>query len=375
MFRKISCLLVVFFLFSFPAFCDIKIGGIFAKTGPASFLGLPEDKTISMLVQDINSQGGIKGEKIIYLSKDSAGNPDKAAELARELIAQNVIAIIGPSTSGESLKLKSICEEAKTILISCAAAEGIVKPVAKYVFKTPQNDADAVIRILELLKKMNIKKIGVMSSNTGFGEGGKNLLHTLAPKNGIEIAASETYDKSATDLTAHLKAIQAAGAQAVVNWSIEPAQGLVAKNMKKLNYDVLLFQSHGFGNIKYVKMSGPASEGIIFPSGRLLIADKLPDTNRQKSLLQKYIADYTARFKEDASTFGGHAYDAFIILMEAIKKAGSADNEKIRTNIENLKGFVGTGGIFNFSKDDHCGLDKNSFEMIAVKNGEFDIYK
>ena len=162
--------------------------------------------------------------------------------------------------------------------------------------------------------------------------------------------------------------------QAVVNWSIVPAQGILAKNMRQAGWDVPLFQSHGFGNIKYVEAGGAAAEGIIFPAGRLLVAEDLSDDNPQKALLIKYKNDYEAKYPDDkVSTFGGHAYDALTILKAAIEKVGT-DKEKVRDAIENLKGVAGTAGVFNFSPEDHNGLDINSFEMLTVKDGKFVIY-
>jgi branched-chain amino acid transport system substrate-binding protein len=353
----------------------IKVGAIFAVTGPASFLGAPESKTVNMLVDEINDQGGVGGKQLEVIIKDSGGNPEKAISFAKQLIEEEkVFAILGPSTSGETMKIKSICEKGKTILLSCAAAEVIVDPVAKYVFKTPQKDSHAVMRIYETMKKMGISRIGVISGNTGFGNAGKAQLEKIAPQYGIKILISEVYDKAATDLTGVLTKLKARNVQAVVNWSIVPAQSIVAKNMKQLNMNVPLFQSHGFGNIKYAKAAGQAGEGIIFPCGRLLVADVLPDGHKQKSLLVKYKNEYESRFKEDVSTFGGHAWDALMILVEAIKVAG-ADREKVRDAIENLKGFVGTAGIFNFSAEDHNGLTKDAFEMLTVKDGKFVLYK
>jgi branched-chain amino acid transport system substrate-binding protein len=140
-----------------------------------------------------------------------------------------------------------------------------------------------------------------------------------------------------------------------------------------MGWSALLFQSHGFGNIKYVEAAGAAADGILFPAGRLLVAEMLPASNPQKQLLLKYKKDYESRFKEDASTFGGHAYDAFTILAKGIEVAGSADREKVRAAIEGLKGFVGTAGIFNFSPEDHNGLGMDAFEMLTVKSGAFDL--
>lgn len=371
--RFLVAVLVLVALSSAPAFAadTIKIGAILAVTGPASFLGAPEAKTLEMLVEEQNKKGGIKGKKIELIIKDTAASPEKAFSFAKQLIdEEKVFAIIGPSTSGETMKIKNVAEEGKTILLSCAAAEVIVKPVAKYVFKTPQNDSFAIIKIFQQMKKMNISKVGVLSSNTGFGNAGKGQIEKLAPEHGITIVVNEVYDKAASDLTAEVTKLKAANAQAIINWSIEPAQSIVIKNARQIGLKIPIFQSHGFGNIKYVAAAGEAAEGVIFPAGRLLVADTLTKDHPQKSILSKYKKDYETRFKEEASTFGGHAYDAFIILMNAIEKAGT-DKEAVRSAIENLKGVVGTGGVFNFSAEDHNGLDINAFEMFTVKNGKF----
>jgi branched-chain amino acid transport system substrate-binding protein len=349
----------------------IKVGAILSVTGPASFLGAPEAKTLEMLADDINAKGGINGTKVELVIKDSGGSPEKAVSFVKQLIDEDkVFAILGPSTSGETMAIKNIAEEGKTILISCAAAEVIVNPQAKYVFKTPQMDKHAVIRIFQQMKKMNISRIGVLSSNTGFGKAGKEQLEKLAAEHGITVVISEVYDKAATDLTAEVTKVKAANVQAIVNWSIEPAQAIVIKNVRQIGLTIPIFQSHGFGNIGYVKAAGSAAEGVIFPAGRLLVADVLADKNPQKALLLSYKKSYEAKYKEDVSTFGGHAYDALLILAEALKTAGP-DKEKVRTAIENIKGLVGTAGIFNFSATDHNGLDLNAFEMLTVKDGKF----
>ncbi len=357
-----------------PAFAGttIKIGAILSVTGPASFLGAPEAKTLQMMVEDINAKGGINGNKVELVIKDSGASPEKAVSFAKQLIdEEKVFAIIGPSTSGESMAIKNIAEEGKTIMLSCAAAETIVNPVAKYVFKTPQKDSDAVIKILQEMQKRKISRIGVLSSNTGFGNAGKVQVEKLAPAFGVVILANEVYDKAASDLTAEVTKVKAANVQAIINWSIEPAQAIVIKNARQIGITTPIFQSHGFGNIKYVQAAGAAAEGVIFPAGRLLAVDTLSDKNPQKKVLETYKKEYEAKYKEDVSTFGGHAYDAMKILEQAIKAAGAVDKEKVRNTIENMKSLVGTAGIFYFSPSDHNGLNVDAFEMLTVNNGKF----
>jgi len=349
----------------------IKVGAILAVTGPASFLGSPEAKTLEMMVADINAKGGIGGKKVVLIIKDSGASSEKAISFAKQLIEEEkVLAIIGPSTSGETMAIKALAEESKTPLLSCAAAEVIVNPVASYVFKTPQKDSQAVIRIFQQMKKMGITKIGVLSSNTGFGKAGKDQIEKLAAEHGIQIVVSEVYDSKATDLTAEVTKIKAANVQAIVNWSIEPAQAIVIKNARQLGLTIPIFQSHGFGNIGYVKAAGVAAEGVIFPAGRLLIAEELPASNPQKKVLVSYKNEYETKYKEDVSTFGGHAYDAMLLFTEAVKKGGN-DRAKVRAELEGLKGVVGTAGIFNMSPTDHNGLGLEAFEMLTVKDGRF----
>ena len=355
----------------------IKIGAIFAVTGPASFLGAPEAKTAQMFIDKVNKEGGVLGRKLELVLKDSAGSPEKTVSFAKQLIEEDkVLAIIGPSTSGETMQIKALCEENKVPLVSCAAAEDIVNPVAKYVFKSPQKDSQAVTWIYNMMKEKGITKIAVVYSLDGFGQAGQKQLASLAKEQGIEIVANEGYDKQATDLTDVLTKIKGTpGVQALVNWSIVPAQSIVAKNMKQIGLNVPLFQSHGFGNVKYAQQAGVAAEGTLFPAGRLLVVDELPDNHPQKALLAAYKKDYESQFKDDVSTFGGHAYDALLVVVEGLKKAGAADRDKVRDAIENIKGLVGTAGIFNFSPEDHTGLSLDAFEMLTVKDGKFHIYK
>jgi branched-chain amino acid transport system substrate-binding protein len=370
-FVVLTIMIIAVFVAPAPAADTIKVGAILAVTGPASFLGAPEARTLEMLTEELNAKGGINGKKIQLIIKDSGASPEKAISFAKQLIEEEkVFAIIGPSTSGETMAIKNIAEENKTILLSCAAAEVIVNPLAKYVFKVAPRDSYAVEKIYHQMKKMGISRIGVLSSNTGFGKAGKEQLEKYAPEHGITIALSEVYDKSATDLTAEVTKVKAANVQAVVNWSIEPAQAIVIKNARQIGLTAPIFQSHGFANIQYARAAGVAAEGVIFPASRIVVADLLADKHPQKAVVVAYKNAYESKFKEDVSTFGGHGYDALMILAKAIQTAGT-DREKVRSAIENLKGFVGTAGIFNLSPTDHNGLDIDAFAILTVKNGKF----
>ncbi|HID96258.1 MAG TPA: ABC transporter substrate-binding protein [Candidatus Latescibacteria bacterium] len=350
-----------------------KVGAIFAITGPASWLGEPERNTVQMIVEQVNAEGGINGHLLELIIEDTVGDETKTVNAVNKLIEKdNVLAIVGPSRSGTTMAVIPIVEKAKVPLISCAAAETIVEPVEQrhWVFKTPQKDSDAVIRIFEHIKSKGMSKVAIITGTTGFGDAGRKQLKKYAAEMGIAIVADETYGPGDTDMTPQLMKIKATDAQALINWSIVPAQAIVPKNMRQLGMTIPLYQSHGFGNIKYAEAAGEAGEGIIFPAGRLLAVDSLPDDHPQKAVLARYKKDYEEKFKEPVSTFGGHAYDALWLVIDALKAVGP-DRAKIRDHIENRKGFIGTGGIFNFSPEDHNGLTKDAFEMLTVKSCKF----
>ena len=349
----------------------IKVGALIAVTGPAALLGAPEARTLEMRVQELNAKGGVGGRPIQLVLKDTGGSPEKAVSFARQLIEEErVFAIIGPTTSGESMAVKGIAEEGKTLLLSLAAAEAIVNPVLPHVFKVAPKDSLAVELIFQRMQRMGITRLGLLSSNTGFGKGGKEQVEKLAPQYGISIVVNEVYDKNATDLSAEVTKMKAAGVQALLNWSIEPAQSIVLKNARQMQLGVPLFQSHGFANVQYARAAGGAAEGVIFPASRIVVADQLPASNPQKPVVEAYRKAYEARYKEDVSTFGGHAWDAFGILVKAIELVGP-DRVKVRAAVEEMKGFVGTAGVFNFSPTDHNGLDIGAFELCTVRNGRF----
>ncbi len=352
-----------------------KVGAVFAITGPASWLGEPERNTALMIEEEVNKEGGINGHPLHLIIEDTVGDATKTVNAVKKLISSDkVCAIIGPSRSGCTMAVVPIVQKAEVPLVSCAAAEAIVTgpdgKQNKWVFKTPQKDSHAAEKIFEDMKSKGISRIAILTGTTGFGAQGRKQLKRLAPAWGMEIVADESYGPKDSDMTVQLTKMKSKNPQAIVNWSIVPAQAIVCKNMKQLGMDIPLYQSHGFGNIKYVAAAGKAAEGTLFPCGRLLVVNSLPADHPQKKVLAAYKNDYESRFKEGVSTFGGHAYDALRLVIEALKEVGP-DRAKIRDYLENKKGFIGTGGIFVFSAEDHNGLTREAFEMLTVKDGTF----
>ena len=379
----ILCFLSLFtFAFSLFSTCQAKepykIGAIFSVTGAASFLGEPEKNAIIMLQDQINKAGGVSGHPLEVIFEDSKSDETQAVLSAKKLLERdNVLAIIGPSTTGESMAVVPIMNGAKTPLISCATGAGITQPVSerKWIFKVAQYDFSVAEALYAYMKNHGISKVGVLTITTGFGDAGKKALYEMAPKYGITIVADERYGPKDSDMTTQLTKVKAAGAQAIINWSVGPGQVIVTKNWYALKMGIPLFQSHGWGIKKNIELAGKAAEGVISPLGRLVVWDKLPDKHPQKAVLKKFAQDYEARFKSEPGTFGGHAHDSFMIVVEALKKVGP-DKNKIREYIEtNIRKWPATGGIFNMSPKDHCGLDKDAFEMVVVRNGDWALVK
>lgn len=348
-----------------------KIGGIFAITGGASFLGDPEKKSLQMVVDEINKNGGIDGRQLEAIIYDSEGDPSKAVLHANKLISKDdVIAVIGPSLTPTTLAIVPIFENAKIPLISCAAGIKITDPVKPWVFKTAQSDVMAVTAVYEFMKKRNITKVGILSVEDAFGESGKEQLLKQAKDFGIEVIAAETFGGKDTDMTPQLTKIRAAQPQAIICWGTNPGPAVVAKNVKQMNLTIPLYMSHGVASPKFIELAGEASNGIILPTGKILVAKQLPDSDPQKVLLLNYIEQFEKLYNMPVSGFGGYAYDGMNILARAM--AGTEGNrEKIRDNIEKVIGQVGVSGIFNFSPQDHNGLGSDAFVMVQIVDGKW----
>ena len=352
----------------------IKIGAIFSATGPASFLGEPEKNTALLLQEQINAAGGVLGRKLEVVLYDDETDVNKSVLAADKLLKKDgVVAVIGPTTSGNTLAIMDKFSAAKIPLISCAAAEKIVKPINPWVFKTPQSDRHAVLRILQHAKKQGYKKIAIITVSDGFGQAGRAVLTELVPAMGFELVADEVYGPKDTDMTSQLTKIKGLSPDAIICWGTNPGPAVVARNRTQLGMATPLYMSHGVASKKFIELAGESAEGLLLPAGRLIVAGQIPDSNPQKKLLLQYAKDYTGRYAQDVSTFGGHAWDALMLTVAAIKKGGSADPQSIRDNLEKLSGFVGTAGIFNFSPEEHNGLTEDAFVMVTIQGGDWKI--
>jgi len=377
--KLISTTLVSFALLAFStaalAAAPIKIGALFAVTGPASFLGEPERNTAQMVVEEINKTGGIKGRKLELIVYDTGGDATKAVQLANKLIKNDhVVAIIGPSTTGDTMAVIPVVEKAHIPLIACAAGIKITEPVKKWVFKTAQNDTLAVARIYEQLRKEKKSRVAILTVSDGFGASGREQLKSQASRFGIEIVTDDTYGPKDTDMTAQLTKIRGSRAQAVVCWGTNPGPAVVARNAKQLGLTLPLYMSHGVSSKKFIDLAGDAAEGVKLPSGKVLVADLLPKNDRQKASLLAYVKDYQRHYKAEGDHFGGHAWDAVMLLKGAIERGGDSP-AAIRNQLEATRGFAGIGGVFSYSAKDHAGLTQDAFVLVEVKKKDWALVK
>ena len=352
----------------------IKIGAIFSVTGPAAPLGVPEKETVDLLVEKINSSGGVNGRPLEVIVKDDKSKPAETALAAKDLVeTEQVVAIIGPSQSLCTMAIVPFCQEQEVPLVACAAAGPITNPVAerKWVFAVPQTDILAVAKIVEYLKANDIKKVATIYVSNKFGESGQAQLEKQLGDAGVELLASETFGGEDTDMTAQIREIKETSPEAVICWGRNPGPATVAKNMKALGLDVPLLQSHGVANRKFIELAGDAANGVMLPAGRLIVVDEVADDDAQKEVLSSYADDFTAAYDKPADAFGGYAYDALTIVVQALERAGSTERAALRDAIEDTKEYVGTAGVFSYSPEDHNGLTLDAFVWVKIVDGNW----
>ena len=351
----------------------IKIGSVLSVTGPAAFLGDPELKTLQLYVDDINKKGGVIGRPLQLVHYDDGSDANKANSFAKRLIEDDKVDIlVGGTTTGSTMSMVPLAEKSGTPFVSLAGAVVIIEPVKKHVFKTPHTDRMAAEKVFEDMKKRGITKVALLSETSGFGASGKKETEAVAAKYGITLVANETYGPKDTDMSPQLTKIKGTpGVQAVFVFGLGQGPAIVTKNYKQLGITLPLYQSHGVASDEFLKLAGPAAEGVRLPSPAQLIPTKLPANDPQKPVVTAYENAYKAAYKQDVSTFGGYAYDGLMLAVDAIKRANSTDKAKVRDALEATKGFVATSGTFNMSPTDHMGLDLSAFRMLEVKGGDW----
>jgi branched-chain amino acid transport system substrate-binding protein len=389
---SVILVLVVALLAIFPMGCaqeetieegdTYKVGALLDLTGPASNLGVPEENTVAMMVDQINEEGGINGHPLEVIVYDTEGDAVEGVLLATRLIEQDeVLAIIGPTRSGTSLEIIDTITTAEIPLVSCAANIGIVTPVGEryWIFKTPQTDREAVTEIYTYLQSANISNIALITDTSSFGAGGRDILIANAADYGLTVVDDQTFANDDPSMQPQLTHIGGTDidAEAVVCWTTDKDAATVALDMQTLQMEIPLYCSHGIANMDFIDAAGDAANGVVFPAGKLLIIDDIPADDPQKEVLTQYRDDYEALYGEGTiNTFGGHAWDALQMVIMALEEMDEGltiteARAAIRDGIEQITDFAAISGVFTMSPTNHLGMEPGSLALIEIVDGEW----
>ena len=380
--RVFLTLLLTFFLMLSAAFAQtIRIGAVASATGPAAGLGEPEANTFQLLQQQLNEAGGIAGIPVEIIFLDDATETSQAVTNVRRLISENQVhAVICCTITANSLAIIDTVQEAEVPTVSMAASASIIEPVEDryWVFKTPQTDRLMITGIIEDMQAKGFTEVAFMGLDDAYGEGGLTEFQTLAEQAGISILTTERHGRNDTNLTPQALRVVSRQPEAVLIWGVDRDSALAANALRQRGYEGQIYVSHGTGNAEFLELGGDAIEGTLLPIGPMIVADQLPDDNVIKPVALQYISDYEAQFGEGtASTFGGHAQDAVELLQVATEQAvaDGADPSDvpgmrvaIRDALETAEPYTGVGGVFDYTAEDHLGLDDRALVLVEIRD-------
>ena len=353
----------------------IRIGAVLSMTGPASYIGDPEARTLKLYADQINASGGVLGRPIELVTYDDGSDANKARTFATRLTERDdVVAMVGGSTTGTTMAMVPVFEAAELPFMSLAGSVNIVDPVRKFVFKSPHTDRMGCERVFADMKKRGFTKIALIAGTDGFGTSMREQCLKVVGNYGIQVLIDQTYGAADTDMTPQLTKVKGTpGVQAILNTGAS-GQGpsVLTRNYGQLGMKAIpLYQNAGVASKSYIELSGPAAEGVRLPASALLVAAKLPAGDLQKPVVTAYATTFEKSAAQPVSTFGGGAYDGLMMVVGAIRKANSTDPKKIRDALEQTRGFIGTAGTVNMSDKDHLGLTVDAFRMLEVRNGDW----
>ena len=363
------------------AMADINVGVTLSATGPAASLGIPEKNTIDLLPKTIG------GQKVNYIVLDDASDTTTAVKNARKLISENKVdVVIGSTTTPNSLAMIDVAAETETPMIAMAASARIVEPMddkKKWVFKTPQNDAQMSTAIVESMTNNNVKTVAYIGFSDAYGEGWWNEFSKIAEARKINLVANERFNRTDTSVTGQILKILAAKPDAVLIGGAGTPAALPQKSLKEKGYKGMIYQTHGVANADFLRVCGKDCEGTLLPAGPVLVADQLPADHPVRKSAMEYVTKYeAAQGKGTVSTFGAHAWDAGLLLATAapvaLKKAQPGSKEfraALRDALEGTKNLPAAHGVFNMSPTDHLGFDQRARVMVKVENGTWKLVK
>jgi len=350
-----------------------RIGAVLSLSGPYAGLGEPEKNALMMEVDRINAAGGVNGHPIEVIIEDDATDEAQTVSATTKLIEQDeVLAVIGATGTGQSMAMRGDIQRAGVPQVSLGGGTVITGEFDPLVFQTPWSNTLVVPYLLGYLQDQGVTKIGLISDSGGFGKDGIANIEGMVGEYGIEIVANETFNAGDTDMTAQLTKVKGSDAEALVMWTAGSEAAIVLQNADQLQMGIPVYGSHGNARIELVEGAGEAAEGFVFPAGKILMPEAYGEGTDGFEVATSFVDDYTEAYGEAPSTFAGHAYDGLYLVVEAMKTLDEGfTSEDLRDAIEATSGFVGIGGTFSFSAEDHNGLVENDLVLYKVVGGEW----
>ena len=270
----------------------------------------------------------------------------------------------------------------ETVLFANASSEKIWIPTRKWVFSTTPRQKDACTPILvENLLQQGSKKIAYIYIVTAYGQTGKETFEWVMEQKGMKPAIIEKYTPGTTDFSPQITHIKMSGADALIICGYMGDTAMVLKSARDLGIKFPIYSEYAVVGPEFVKLTGKYGEGVVSTSLKALVAHDLPDDDIQKSIAVELYDRYTKKYGT-FSLYGGHAWDALILVKMALEKVdpnldptNDAELKKIRAqlrdNIENLRNVVGQNGIFNYSPYNHNGLPYGCYIPVVISNGQW----
>jgi branched-chain amino acid transport system substrate-binding protein len=357
---------------------DINVGVTLSATGPAASLGIPEKNTFEMLPTSIG------GEKINWIVLDDASDSTRAVTNTRKLIAENKVdVIVGSTITPNSLAMIDVVADAEVPMLSMSASTRIVDPAnpkTRWVFKTPQNDALMADAIAVHMKANGVKTMATIGFSDAYGDGWLAEMKRSAQTAGIKFVGEEKYNRADPSVTGQVLKILAANPDAVLIIASGTPGATPQKELAARNYKGKVYQTHGVANPDFLRVAGKDANGTFLPAGPMLVYEQLPDSNPIKKVAAEYINAYEKKFGT-RSTFGGHAYDTYLLLNAAIPQAlkkGKPGTKEFRTALRDAlesANVVATHGVYVMSASDHNGMDNRARVMLKIDNGKWMLVK
>ena len=359
------------------ASAQVKIGVTLSATGPAASLGIPEKNTIALLPKEI------AGKSVQYIVLDDASDTSRAVQNVRKLIDEDhVDAIIGSSVTPNSLAMLDPVSQGKTPTISLAASAQIIAPMdAKraWMFKVPQNDQLMADAIAGYMAKHGVKTVGFIGFADAYGDSWYKTFSAAAEKNGLKIVSNERFNRTDASVMGQVLKLMGSNPDAMLIAGSGTPAALPAKTLKERGYKGKVYQTHGVANNDFLRVCGKDCEGEILPAGPVLVTDQLPDSNPVKKAALGYKAAYEKAYGAGSlATFGGHAWDAGLLLQRAIPEAlkkgqpgSEAFREALRASLESVKDLPVSHGVINMTSTDHNGFDTRARVMVQIVDGKW----